>query len=174
MRAFVHAALAAVAAALIALIASAGCSNNPASCSAPSSGTFHVTLSYSQTIPVDLFCDAGGIDASACSSHPHVLDGASWTVTVNGGTASIASTGAALSCTATAPRAAPEDQPDGASQAGTGCYLLLECGPQALGDAGAALVQVQLLTQSSSDDVLALVHDESSDCCTDEYTGAWH
>jgi len=174
MRAFVHAALAAAFAVLIALIASAGCSNNPASCSAPSSGTFHVTLSYSQTTPVDLFCDAGGIDASTCSSHPHVLDGASWTVTVNGAAASVASTGGNLSCTATAPRAAPQDQPDGASQAGTGCYLLLECGPQALADAGAALVQVQILAPSSTGDVLALVHDESSDCCTDEYTGSWH
>jgi hypothetical protein len=94
-------------------------------------------------------------------------------VTVNGGTAAITGAGATWNCTATTPRAAPEDQPDGDSQAGTGCYLLLECGQQAVGDAGPAQVQVQILAQSSTD-VLALVHDESSDCCTDEYTGAWH
>jgi len=175
MRAHVHATLAAAFALLLAIAASPACSNNQASCSAPSSGTFHVTLAYSQTIPVDLFCDGGGIDASACGARPHVLDGASWTVTVNGGSASIASSSGTWSCTATPPRSAPGEQPDGSSQAGTGCYVLLECGVQAVGDAGAApvQVQVQILTQSQTD-VLALVHDESSDCCTDEYTGAWH
>ncbi len=170
MRAHVHAAVAAV---VVALLALAACSNNQPSCSAPSSGTFHVTLAYSQTIPVDLFCDGGGIDASACGARAHVLDGASWTVTVNGGSASVASSSGTWSCTATPPRSAPGEQPDGSSQAGTGCYLLLECALQAAGDAGAAQVQVQILTQSQTD-VLALVHDESSDCCTDEYTGAWH
>ncbi len=172
----VHVALAAVAVALLVLLAAPGCSNDQApSCNAPSSGTFHVGLSYSQTVPVNLFCDAGTIDASACGAQPHVLDGASWTVTVNGGSASIASSAGTLSCKATPPRAAPGDPADGASQAGTGCYLLLECGPQAVGDAGAAqvaLVQVQILAPSSTD-VLVLVHDESSDCCTDEYTGSY-
>jgi hypothetical protein len=160
-------------AALAALLAIAGCSNNPASCSAPSSGTFHLALSYAQTIPVDLFCDAGDIDASACSSRPHPFQGASWSVTVSGSTATITSTDGTWSCAATSPRSSPSAQPDGSTLPGTGCYLLLECGQHPVGDAGTAQVQVQLLAQSSTD-VLAIVHDVASDCCTDEYTGSWH
>jgi hypothetical protein len=147
----------ALGAAFTAALAVVGCSNNQPSCAAPGAGSFHVSLAYSQTVPVDLFCDAGDIDASACGSRPHPLDGASWTVTVIGGSAT-------------------STQPDGSTQAGSGCYLLLECGAHPLGDAGTAQVQVQLLAQPSpaSTDVLALVHDVASDCCTDEYTGTWH
>jgi hypothetical protein len=166
----------ALGAAFTAALAVVGCSNNQPSCAAPGAGSFHVSLAYSQTVPVDLFCDAGDIDASACGSRPHPLDGASWTVTVNGGSATITATSGTWDCAVTPPRSAPSTQPDGSTQAGSGCYLLLECGAHPLGDAGTAQVQVQLLAQPSpaSTDVLALVHDVASDCCTDEYTGTWH
>jgi hypothetical protein len=169
MRRYVQAAIAAAFAGLAAIV---GCSNNPNSCSAPSGGTFHVALSYSQTLPVDIFCDAGAIDASTCGAQPHPLDGASWTVVVDGGTGTITSSAGTWTCTATAPGTAPNDEPDGSAQVGTECYLLLQCGQQAVGDAGAAQVQVQILTQGSPD-VLTLVHEVGSDCCTDEYTGTW-
>jgi hypothetical protein len=170
MRAYVQTALAAGFAGLVAIV---GCSNNSASCSAPSGGTFHVALSYSQTLPVDIFCDAGAIDASSCGAQPHPFDGAAWTIVVDGGSATVTTPTGNWSCAATAPRSAPDDEPDGSGQAGTGCYLLLACGQQAAGDAGAAQVQLQILAQGSSD-VLALVHSVGSDCCTDEYTGSWH
>jgi hypothetical protein len=170
MRALVHAALTATFASLLVV---AACSNNAASCSAPSTGTFHVSLAYSQTLAVDLFCDAGGIDASACSARPHPLDGASWTIAVDGSTAKITGTAAGFSCAATAPQTSPSTAADGSTAPGSGCYLLVECGQQAVGDAGAGEVQVQLLAQASTD-ALVLVHDGTSDCCTDEYTGTWH
>jgi hypothetical protein len=167
---------------LAAALVLAGCSNSVPSCSAPSTGTFKVQLSYSQTIPVDLSCDegdagqTGDIDASACASQPHPFDGATWTVTVSGSGATIttASTaGGTWSCVATAPRSGPASQPDGSTSVGTGCYLLLECAPQSVGDAGPAQVQVQLLAQASTD-VVVIVHSQGSSCCTDQYTGSWH
>ena len=165
----------ALGAAIAALLVAAGCSNDQPSCGAPGAGTFHVSLAYSQTVPVNLFCDAGDIDASTCGSHPHPLDGAAWTVTVDGGSATITGASGTWDCAVTPPRSSPSTQPDGSTQAGTGCYLLLECGAHALGDAGTGQVQVQLLPQPSpaSTDVLVLVHDVASDCCTDEYTGVW-
>ncbi len=154
-------------------LAVAGCSNNPSSCSAPSTGTFTVQLSYAQTIAVDLFCDGGTIDASSCSTQPHPFDGASWTIAVSSSSATITSAQGSWSCTAIGPGTAPAQQPDGSTRVGTGCYLLLECGQHAAGDAGTAEVQVQVLTQGATD-VVALVHQVAGDCCTDQYTGSWH
>ena len=154
-------------------LAAAGCSNNPSSCSAPSSGKFTSQLSYTQTVPVDLFCDGGTVDASSCSAQPHPFAGASWTIAVSSGSATITSPQGTWSCTAIGPGTAPSQQPDGSTQVGTGCYLLLECGEHAAGDAGTATVQVQILAQGTTD-VVALVHQVGGDCCTDQYTGSWH
>lgn len=156
-------------------LAAAGCSNNTSSCSAPSSGTFTLQLSYAQTIPIDLFCDGGtaATDASTCAAQPHPFDGASWKVAVSGSGATVTLPQGSWSCTAVAPSTSPSQEPDGSSQVGTGCYLLLECGQHAAGDAGMAEVQVQILTKGGSD-VVALVHDVAGNCCTDEYTGSWN
>ncbi len=151
----------------------AGCSNNPSSCSAPSSGKFTVQLSYAQTVAVDLFCDGGTVDASSCSAQPHPFDGASWTIAVSSSSATVTSAQGSWSCTAVGPGTAPSQQPDGSTQVGAGCYLLLECGEHAAGDAGTAEVQVQVLAQGATD-VVALVHQVGGDCCTDQYTGSWH
>src|SRR5271155_3706113 len=89
---------------LAAALVLASCSNTTPSCSAPSSGTFKVPLSYSQTIPVDLYCGAGDagqtgdIDASACASQPHPFDGTTWTVTVGGSSATVSTASGTWSC----------------------------------------------------------------------------
>jgi hypothetical protein len=203
----------------------AGCANNAANCSAPSSGKFSVTLQYAQTVTVALQCDtslgeagigeggdgaseagvgdagvrdaslgdasagdggasdgsaadagvsAGSVDdAGACGARPHPFDGATLEVSVSGSSATITSSLGSFSCAATAPRAAPSSQPDGSTLPGTGCYLLLECDAPTLGDAGPAQLQVQLLTQASTD-ALVLVRSIGPDCCSDEYNGTWH
>ena len=152
----------------------AACSNNPSSCSAPSTGKFGVELSYAETLSVDLFCDGGGgtADASSCAAQPHPFDGASWNIVVSSGSATVTSSQGSWSCTAISPGTAPSQQPDGSTGVGTECYLLLECGQHAAGDAGTAEVEVQILTQGATD-VVALVHEVGGDCCTDEYTGSW-
>lgn len=149
-----------------------GCSNTQPSCTAPGAGSFTIDLHYAQTIPVDLLCDAGDIDASSCGARPHPFEGASWSLAVNGGTGTVKGSGASWTCSALSPRSSPTTTPDGSPVPGTGCYLALECGPQAVGDAGTALVQIQLLTPASTD-VVVLVHDIAGECCTDEYTGSW-
>jgi hypothetical protein len=151
----------------------AGCSNSGSSCAAPSSGTFKVQLAYSQTIPVDLFCDAGDIDASACGAQPHPFDGTTWTVVVDGSTARVTTARGTWSCVATAPSSSPGSQPDGSTTVGTNCYLLVECGTQTVGDAGPAQIQLQILTKASTDAVV-IAHDVGASCCTDEYTGSWN
>ena len=180
---------------LVVLASIGACSNSDAPCSSPSAGTFAVTLSYSRTIPVAIYCGGGGgadagasaeagvdagadasavaMDAGSCAGRPHPFDGASWTVAVTGSGATVMPQGsAAWTCTASAPKSSPGDGPDGASIPATGCYLLVSCGRQTGGDAGAADLQVQIFAQSATD-VVVLAHDDSSSCCTDEYTGTW-
>jgi hypothetical protein len=164
---------------LVALAPLGACSTNQAQCSSPSSGKFTVALTYAQTIPVDIYCEAGvgagSTDAASCATQPHPFDGVTWSVTVSGSSATVSSQGGGTSwsCQATSPQSSPSTGPDGGSVAGTGCYLLVTCGEQSTPDAGPADVQIQIFPTSSTDAV-ALVHDTSSDCCTDEYTGTWH
>jgi hypothetical protein len=171
------------------------CSNPNPPCSSPSTGTFTVTLAYSRTIPVAIYCDAGAIDASpveaaakdsgvsdsgteagvadagaSCSARPHPFDGTTWTIAVTGSATTVTPKGsAAWTCTSISPTSPPGSGPDGSAVPATGCYLLVSCGRQA----GAADVEVQIFAQSSTD-VLVLVHDDTDGCCNDEYTGTWH
>ena len=153
-----------------------GCSNNPSACSAPASGNFSVALKYAQTIPVDLFCDAGDIDAGGCGAGPHSLDGASLRIAVSGSTGTVTTGTATWHCTALMPRSAPVTAPDGSTEPGTGCDLALECGQQTVGDASTASLQIQILGPATptTTDALVLVHEVGPTCCTDEYTGTWH
>jgi len=159
---------------LVALVLVGACSNNQTpSCSGPPSGSTSVTLSYSQSVPAAIYCDGATGDAESCGNGPLPFDGATWNVTIDGSSATVTSSDGGASpwsCAAVAPESAPNDGPDGAP--GTGCYLLVTCGRESAGDGGPVDVQLQLFAQSSSD-VIAIVHDDSGDCCTDEYTGTW-
>ncbi len=162
----------------LALVPLGACSNNQGSCTAPSSGTFTVPLSFSQTIAVDIYCSEATGDAAACGTQPHVLDGATLTVAVDGSSATV--TGGAgqssWSCAVTAPQSVPGEGPDGGATPATGCYLLVNCNGEAGGDAGSIDVQIQISpppTAPATTDVLVLVHEQGGDCCTDEYTGTW-
>jgi len=116
---------------------------------------------------------AAVVDAGSCASRPHPLDGATWTIAVTGSGATVTPKGAAAwTCTAIGPQASPGSGPDGSPAPATGCYLLLSCGRQATGDGEAADVQVQILSQSTTD-ILVLAHDDTGSCCSDEYTGSW-
>ena len=154
-------------------LALGGCSNDQVTCSAPGGGNFTLGLTYAKTIPVALSCSTGGADASTCGARAHAFDGTTWSIAVSGSMATVKTGTSTFACTAIGPRSSPQSLPDGASVPGTGCYLAIECGAQTVGDAGPAQVQIQLLPQGSTD-VVAIVHDTGSDCCTDEYTGAWH
>jgi len=165
-----------------------------------------VTLAYSRTIPVAVYCGSGtnadasadassdaipeattdasadaaveastiSMDAGSCANRPHPFDGTSWTVAVTGSGATVTPKGSpAWTCTATGPQASPGSGPDGSPVPATGCYLLVSCGRQTAGDAGASDVQIQILAQSTTD-VLVLAHDDTGSCCSDEYTGSWH
>jgi hypothetical protein len=165
-----------VALALVALASLGACSNEQSPCSSPSSGTFSVALSYSQTIPVAIYCDATAGDTTPCGSPPHAFDGATWNIAVDGASATVLSNDGGASpwsCEAIPPESSPAEGPDGSTPPGTGCYLLVSCNPESAGDAGPVEVQIQVFA-SAPDDVIALVHDLSGQCCTDEYTGTWH
>jgi hypothetical protein len=164
-----------VATAAVALVLVGACSNSHQdNCSAPSSGSFAVTLTFAQTVPAAIYCDGAAGDAGSCESQAHPFDGATWTITVDGAQATVASSdggASSWSCYATSPDSAPSDGPDGGTP-GTGCYLLVSCAQVSAGSAGVVDVQIQLFTQASSD-VLAIAHQTDGYCCTDEYTGAW-
>lgn len=165
-----------VSATIVALASLGACSNKQPQCSSPSSGSFSVALSYSQTIPVAIYCDATVGDATPCGNPPHAFDGATWNLTVDGSSATVLSSDGGdspWSCQAIAPESSPADGPDGSTPPGTGCYLLVICGPESAGAAGPVDVQIQVFAQAPGD-VIALVHDLSGACCTDEYTGTWH
>jgi len=84
------------------------CSNNQGSCAAPTSGSFTVPLSFSQTIAVDVYCSEATGDAAACGTQPHVLDGTTLSLTVNGSSATVtAGAGQAWTCQATSPQSSP-------------------------------------------------------------------
>ena len=158
----------------LALPSSGACSNDQAKCSAPSSGSFTVPLSFSQTVSVDLYCAGAMGDAAACGSQPHVLDGATLSVTVNGSTATVTASpgGGSWSCRATSPQSPPTDEADGGTAPATGCYLLVTCDQEPTADAGSIDVQIQMSAQATGD-VMVLVHELGGDCCVDEYTGTW-
>jgi hypothetical protein len=160
----------------LALASVGACSNNQTKCSAPSSGTFSVPLTFSQTIAVDIYCSAATGDAAACGTQPHVLDGTTLSVTVDGSSATVTvGSQSPWTCMATSPQSTPGTGPDGAATADTGCYLLVTCNGDPAGDAGSIDVQIQISAQTSSapTGVLVLVHELGGDCCTDEYTGTW-
>jgi hypothetical protein len=182
---------------LAVLAATVACESSNAPCSAPSGGTFTVTLAYARTASVAIYCSSdagseaapdsgdsgadssadsgtGDADAGTCSSHPHPLDGTTWTIAVNGSAATVTPQGAASwSCAAFGPQSSPSSGPDGSALPGTGCYLLVSCGTRSIGGGGSADVQLEILAQSATD-TLVLVHDDSGGCCTDEYSGSWH
>jgi hypothetical protein len=160
----------------VALASLGACSNNQTKCSAPSSGSFSVPLTFSQTIAVDIYCGEATGDAAACGTGPHVLDGTTLSVTVDGSSATVtAGTQSPWTCEATSPQSPPGDGQDGAAVPATGCYLLVTCNGEPVGDAGAIDLQIQLSAQTSGAPTggLVLVHELGGDCCTDEYTGAW-
>jgi hypothetical protein len=167
-----RAVVALAASASIALLAGA-CANNPARCEAPSTGTFNLSLSYSQTLPVSVYCPAASgspSEPTACGTPAQTWAGV---LTVNGSGAHLESSdagGSAWTCEATTPNASSDDTPDGGAPE-TACYLLVICNEQASSSIGS--VQVQIFAQASSGDVLALVQDSSGGCCVDEYTGTW-
>jgi hypothetical protein len=160
---------------LVALVLLGACSNSQASCAAPSSGSYSVALSYSQTVPAAIYCEGGATgDAESCSG-PHPFDGATWTVSIDGTSATVTSgDGGAFSwsCGVITPNSSPTDTADGGLP-GTGCYLLVTCGVEPGGAEGPIEVQIQLLPQAPNEDVLAIVHHTGGECCTDEYTGVW-
>lgn len=151
------------------------CSNSQSSCSAPSSGSFSVPLSFSQTIDVAIYCGGATGDAVACGTQAHVFDGQTWTVTVDGSAATVTSNAQGApswSCQATTPQSSPAAEGDGGTIPGTGCYLLVSCNPESGGEAGPVDVQIQIFAQASGD-AMVVVHELGGDCCADEYTGTW-
>jgi hypothetical protein len=172
--------------AALSVVAFASCSNSSTPCSAPTSGSFMISLHYSQSLPIDLVCDASTGEASAgdggtCGSETHPFDGATWTVAIAGNGATVTSKGATWSCESVGPQSGPGSTADGSTLPGSGCYLLVTCDVPSFasgeGDAGkgggGGSVQIQILPKSSSNDVLALVHETSGACCSDEYLGTW-
>jgi hypothetical protein len=152
-------------------IVSAACSSNQTKCAAPSSGTFSVSLTYAETLPVAVDCPAASSAASACST-----PAPTWKATVSLGTrgtfvqASDGGVDPSWTCTAVAPESSSIDGQD-RGVPGTACYLLINCN-QTL-DAGIGSVQLEIFAQASSD-VLAIVQDSASSCCVNEYTGTWN
>jgi len=168
----------AAAAALMALGPLGACSNGKPACSAPSSGSFTVTLGYSQTVPAAIYCDGATGDAESCVDAPHPFDGATWNVDVDGSSATVTSGdgAASWSCGVISPESSPSSGPDGGALPGSGCYLLVTCSQASAAASGPVDVEIQVLPQASdgASDLLALVHDASGYCCSDEYTGTWH
>jgi hypothetical protein len=152
-------------------VLSDACANNPSRCEAPSSGTFSLSLTYSQTLPVSVYC-AAPTQATTCTP-----PAPSWTgiVSVDGPGASLESSdgggGSTWTCEAVSPESSSDGIPDGGVP-GTACYLLVTCNQGAPGGIGP--VQIQIFAQASPTDVLALVQDSSGDCCVNEYTGTWN
>jgi hypothetical protein len=164
-----------LAASLTIAVVSAACSSNQSKCAAPSSGTFSVSLTYAETLPVAVDCAAATSAAGACST-----PAPTWTATVSVGThgtfvqASDGGVDPSWTCTAVAPESSSVDGED-SGVPGTACYLLINCN-QTL-DAGIGSVQLEILAQASGDassDVLAILQDSSSSCCVNEYTGTWN
>jgi hypothetical protein len=148
--------------ALIPLVAFAACSSKDAPCTGPSSGAFSLQLGNAQPVAAAIECEAGSDGATACGSEPPPFGGATWSVAVDGGTATLTSSedgGSSWSCQAT-----PPSSPS--------CYLLVSCGPGSLGDAGPGDVQIQLFA-SASEDAVVLVHQVTGECCAYSYTGSW-
>jgi hypothetical protein len=165
----------AVVTAAVALALVVACSTgHQDNCTAPSSGSFAVALTFAQTVPAAIYCDGAAGDAGSCENQAHPFDDATLVITVEGAEATVASSdGGAPSwpCHAMAPDSAPSDGPDGGTP-GTACYLLVSCAQVFAGTAGVVDLQIQLFTQASSD-VLVIAHQTDGFCCTDEYTGAW-
>jgi hypothetical protein len=150
----------------------AACANNTARCEAPSSGTFSLSLAFSQTLPVSVYCPSSSSQVATCSAPAQSWTG---TLTVDASGASLASGAdagnASWTCEAVSPDSPSNDTEDGGAPQSS-CYLLVSCNQQAPGGIGP--VQFQLFAQGSSPDVLALVQDSSGDCCVNEYTGTWN
>ena len=147
-----------------------------ASVDATSDATTDAAAGAATDAAADAAADASTVveDAGSCANRPHPFDGATWTIVVTGSGATVTPKGsAAWTCSAIGPQASPGTGPDGSAAPATGCYLLVSCGRQTAGDAGASDVQVQVLAQSTTD-ILVLAHDDSGSCCSDEYTGSWH
>jgi len=161
------------AAVLVALTGGAGaCSSSSAPCTAPSSGTFSLALTYSQTLPVSVYCPAYTTEPAVCAAAP--FTGVTWTVTVDGSKASLESSdggGSSWACSAIPPGSAAVTAAD-AGTPETGCYLRVICNQLTLGLIGQ--VQLQILAQGSGADVIAIVQDSTADCCVNEYTGTWN
>lgn len=148
--------------ALLPFAAITACSSKEAPCSGPSSGTFSLQLGDPQPVAAAIECEAGSSGATACSGEPPPFDAAAWSVAIDGTTATLTSSedgGASWSCQVTPPSS-------------PGCYLLVSCGPEPLGDAGSGDVQVELLA-SGSNDVIVLIHQLTGECCAFSYTGTW-
>ena len=148
------------------------CSGTASRCAAPSSGTFSLSLTYSQTLPVDVQCPAGATQAATCAAPAQAWAGI---VTVDSSGTSLASSDgggqAGWSCSAITPGSASVTTEDGGTP-GAQCYLLVNCNQQ--GSAGIGSLQFEIFAQGSSPDVLALVQDSAGDCCVNEYTGTWN
>ncbi len=148
--------------ALLPLTAIAACSSKDDSCTGPPSGTFLLQVGDPQPVAAAIECEGGSGAPVACSSEPPPFDTATWNVAVDGATATLTAGdggGLAWSCQVTPPSS-------------PGCYLLLACGPEPLGDAGPGDLQVELLA-SGPNDVIVLVHQVTGECCAFSYTGTW-
>jgi hypothetical protein len=160
-----------VASAAIAL-GSDACAGTASRCGAPSSGTFSLSLTYSQTLPVNVQCPASATEAATCAVPAQAWAGV---VTVDSSGASLASSDgggpSGWSCAAIGPGSASAGTDDGGAP-GTQCYLLVTCNQQ--GSASIGSLQFQIFAQGSSPGVLALVQDSPGDCCVNEYTGTWN
>lgn len=163
--------------ALLAVATTVACSNKPAPCGSPASGSFSLSLGYSQRVTAAVYCAGDATDTNICSTQAPPFGGATWNLAVDGSTATVtAEGGASWSCGVIAPESSPSGGPDGSTLPATGCYLLVSCGEQSVGDAGTASVQIQLLPPGSSDaspDVIAIVSESTGGCCTYEYTGSY-
>jgi hypothetical protein len=151
-----------VAGALVTLPSTEACSSHP-SCSTPSSGSFSLQVSAPQPVAAAIACEAGSDGATSCSSQPPPFPSATWSLVVNGTTATIATTGDGGNPTATCEVSSPS-APE--------CYLLVSCGSESFGDAGAGALQIQILP-AASNDVVVLVHELTGECCAYSYTGTW-
>ena len=162
---------------LLPVAISTACSNKPAPCGSPTSGSFSLTLGYSQRVTAAVYCAGDATETNVCSTQAPPFGGAKWSLAVDGSTATVTPEGgASWSCEVVAPESSPSAGPDGSTLPATGCYLLVSCGEQSIDDAGTASVQIQLLAPGSSDasaDVIAIVSESTGGCCTYEYTGSY-
>jgi hypothetical protein len=159
-------------ASIAAALGSDACSSTASRCTAPSSGTFSLSLTYSQTLPVDVQCPVAATQAATCAVPAQAWGGI---VTVGSAGTSLASSDgggqAGWSCSATAPGSVSVTSEDGGTP-GTQCYLLVSCNQQ--GSASIGSLQFEIFAQASNPAVLALVQDSAGDCCVNEYTGTWN